>query len=82
LRELAGWRRLPGGRDAEIVVHVVVVVVVDIEAIGIELADVHAVAVRVERLSASVRVTEAQGLPLQRSLYPFAPEFYAGAVFV
>jgi hypothetical protein len=38
---------LPGGCDAEVVVPVVVVPVVDVEAGGVELADVHAVPVGV-----------------------------------
>jgi len=59
--------RLPGGGQTKIVVGVVVPVVVDLETVGIEPADIHAVTVRVERLSASIYVTEARGLPLQKA---------------
>ena len=59
---LSGEKRLPGDRQTQVGVPVVVPVVVDVEAIGIEIADVHAVAVRVEILSAPIRGTEARGL--------------------
>ena len=42
-------KRLPGGRNAQVGVPVVVPIVVDVEAVGVEIADVHAVAVRVEK---------------------------------
>lgn len=61
-------RRLPGGRNTEIVVHVVIPVVVDVEPVGIELANVDTVAVRIERLPASIHVTEARGLPLDEPI--------------
>ena len=45
--------RLPRRRNAQVGVPVVVPIVVDVEAIGIEIADVHAVAVRVEKFARS-----------------------------
>ena len=41
-------RRLPGRRHTEVGIAVVVPVVVDVETLGVEIADVHAVAVRVQ----------------------------------
>jgi hypothetical protein len=41
-------RRLPGTRETEIVVAVVVPVVVDVETLGVEIADVDVIAVRVD----------------------------------
>ena len=43
---------------------VVVVPVVDVETLGIEVADVDAITVRVEILLVPIRVTENRGLPL------------------
>lgn len=40
---------VPGGGHAEAVVAVVVPIVVDVQALGVEVAHVHAVAVRVHR---------------------------------
>ena len=45
--------------ETEIVVGVVVPVVVDVEPVGIEIADVDTVAVRVDRLPAPIRGTGA-----------------------
>ena len=70
--------RLPGGRHAEIVVAIVVPVVVDVETVGIEVANVDMVAVRVEILLVSICVTEARGL-LPIGLYPLTSEFNTGA---
>ena len=51
---------VPGRREAEIVVPIVIPVVVDVQAIRVEVADVHAVAVRVHAmLSASINGTES-----------------------
>ena len=50
-------KRLPSRGHADVVVAVVVPVVVDVQAVSIEVADVDPVAVRVDMLPASVRVT-------------------------
>lgn len=42
-------KRLPSRREPQVGVPVVIPVVVDVETLGIEVADVHAIAVRVER---------------------------------
>jgi hypothetical protein len=52
-------KRLPGGRHGHVVIAVIVPVVVDIETVGIEVADVDAVAVRIHLLPASINATEA-----------------------
>lgn len=75
-------RRLPRRRNAQVGVPVVVPIVVDVEAIGIEIADVHAVAVRVEKFVRShpshqtLRFTGGQA----QSLCPLDPECILGAV--
>jgi hypothetical protein len=52
---------LPGGRQPNVVVAVVVPVVVDIQTIGIEVADVDAVATQPVSVPAPVRVTGLRG---------------------
>ena len=47
-------KRLPGRRETEIVVAAVVPVVVDIETLDIEVADVNVIAVRVDYLPAPI----------------------------
>ena len=49
---------LPGSRQPDVAVAVVVPIVADVEPVGIEVADVDTVTVRVEILPASVCVTE------------------------
>jgi len=56
--------RLPGGGQADVVIAVIVPVVVDVETVGVEVADVDTVAVRIHLLPAPVRVTGNRGLPL------------------
>ncbi len=70
---------LPGGGDADVVIAVVVPVVVDVQAVGIEVANVDTIAVRIHLLPVPVHVTGNRGLPLMTSLYPLFPEFYSGA---
>lgn len=57
---------VPGTGDAEVVVAVVVPVVVDVEAAGIEIADVDAIAIRIHCLPALFRATGTRGLPPAR----------------
>ena len=61
---------VPGRPETDVVV-AVVVPVVDVETLGIEVADVDAVTVRVEILLVPIRVTENRGLlPLQVYILP------------
>ena len=53
---------LPSRGQTDVVVAVVVPVVVDVQPVRIEVADVDPVAVRVDMLPASVRVTGTRGL--------------------
>lgn len=48
---LVGGREVPRGRDADVVVTVVVPVVVDVEPVVVEVADVDTVTVRVQSCS-------------------------------
>jgi len=64
--------RLPGGADAQVVIRVLAVIVVDVEAVLIEVANVHEVAVR--RLHHSVLCPlRALGVVLAQG---FRPVFY------
>ena len=55
---------LPGRRNADVVVTVVVPVVIDVQTLGIEVADVDTVTVRVEILLIPICVTRSLGLLL------------------
>lgn len=63
-------KRLPGSRETEIVVAVVIPVVVDVETLGVEVADVHTIAVRVANIARShpchrtARVTARRTMPI------------------
>jgi hypothetical protein len=51
-----------------------------VETLGIEVADVDTVIVRVEILLVPIYVTETLGLLAFTALYPPISEFYSGAV--
>ena len=57
-------RRLPGRRETEVVVALVVPIVVDVETLGVEVADVDVIAVRVDYLPASIRTPLVRGTRL------------------
>lgn len=76
-------RRLPGRREPQVGVALVVPVVVDVQTLGIEVADVHAIAVRVERIypfpsESPDREGYRRGFPA--FLYPLDPECIVEAV--
>jgi hypothetical protein len=77
--------RLPSRGEAQVVIVVVIPIVVDIETLGIEVANVDAVAIRVKKICLlSSRDTESRGLLpallIKRAgLYPFLSVFYSGA---
>jgi len=48
---------LPGGRQTEVIIAVIIPVVVDVQTVGIEVADVDTVAVRIHTLPVSVHGT-------------------------
>ncbi|OGZ18511.1 MAG: hypothetical protein A2Z68_02685 [Candidatus Nealsonbacteria bacterium RBG_13_38_11] len=74
-------KEVPSGRDAQVVVAVVIPVVVDVETLRIEVADVDTVAVRIYIicLSSSMSLEIEVYFSLKAELYPLFPVFYSGA---
>ena len=72
---------VPEGRDAQVVVTVVIPVVVDVETLGTEVTDVDVVAVRVDAIClSSSKSLEIEVYFLHKAkLYPLFPVFYLGA---
>jgi hypothetical protein len=77
--------RLPSRGEAQVVIVIVIPVVVDIETLRIEVANIDTVAIRVNKICLlSSRDTESRGLPpallIKRTkLYPLLSVFYSGA---
>jgi hypothetical protein len=76
---------LPSRGEAQVVIVVVIPVVVDIETLRIEVANIDTVAVRVNKICLlSSRGTESRGLLLallveRAGFYPLLSVFYSGA---
>ena len=60
---------VPRGRNGEIVIAVAIPIVVDIQTIGIEIAKIDAVAIRVQIMHAFIHTTRNRGIQSYCFLY-------------
>ena len=67
--------------ETDVVVAVVIPVVVDIEAVLVEVADIDTVAVRSDIVCPFSSMALEIEVYCQEGLYPFFPLFYSGAIF-
>ena len=71
-------KEVPGRRHTDVVVTVVIPVVVDVEPVVVEVADVDTVAVRVQICPLSSMAPKVE-IYCSKNLYPLPSEFYLGA---